>query len=826
MRLHTMHFARLSRLLVPMFAVLGVVAALLYAGSTTGWETVNFANYKRSATWWNNQGSAYLLREWNDTDPFIWYKSTYTTDSQSSLMSKIRMAFAAANGGLYPLITTIPNDYTVSWTGSHTGGLPWFFGPYFTIAPTETGGTWNYDGVKECYIVQNSRDSQTTWANYANTTYLGEISPSGSGTYKLYQRAFNGFWQLFAVRTEYTDSGSVKTRQIIDAWANLSGLFSPSTWYIANHEINVETSKNVNGTYTINNLVMPLPWDWVGSPPSAPSGLTATTVSSDQIDLAWTDNSSNETGFEIDRALNSGFTSGLVTFTTGADTTSYQSTGLSASTTYYYRVRATNSYGDSANSNTASATTSGGAQGPYGGIAWAIPGIIQAEDYDVGGEGVAYHDLTAGNAGSQYRTDDVDIKTTADTGAGYAVGWFQPAEWLEYTVNVATAGTYDIDIRVGSANAGRTMHIEFDGVNKTGTVNVPQMPDWDQYQTVTVSGVSLNAGQQVMRVVMGSLDYMDLNWVEVVSSAVPPAAPSGLTATAVSPSEIDLAWTDNSTNETGFEFDRALNSSFTSGLVTNTTGANQTSYQSTGLSASTTYYYRVRATNAAGDSANSNTASATTWPSPRADYQFVDSGSATADSSGNGNILTFTNGAAFNSAGRTNGCVLLDGTNDYAQAANSTSLNITGNQITVAAWVRFDVIDSTPEIILSKPKSATQHQSPYHSYSLHRLGNGQLRIWLTIGGVGKSVAGGSVVANTWYHVAGVYNGSQITLYINGAPAGTPLSVTGNITGYSTPLRLGVNGAIGEALDGRVDGVRVYNVALTQTQIQNLYNAGN
>jgi hypothetical protein len=90
-----------------------------------------------------------------------------------------------------------------------------------------------------------------------------------------------------------------------------------------------------------------------------------------------------------------------------------------------------------------------------------------------------------------------------------------------------------------------------------------------------------------------------------------PAAPSGLAASAVSSSQINLTWTDNSTNETGFKVERGTSSSGPWTLVT-TTGANATSFSNTGLSAATTYYYRVRATNGSGDSANSNTASATT----------------------------------------------------------------------------------------------------------------------------------------------------------------------------------------------------------------------
>ena len=97
------------------------------------------------------------------------------------------------------------------------------------------------------------------------------------------------------------------------------------------------------------------------TPPAAPSGLTATAVSSGQINLAWTDNSSDETGFAIDRATDVNFSQNLVTSTVGANSGASASasiTGLSPSTTYYFRVHATNGGGASANSNTANATTS------------------------------------------------------------------------------------------------------------------------------------------------------------------------------------------------------------------------------------------------------------------------------------------------------------------------------------------------------------------------------------------------------------------------------------------------------------------------------------
>lgn len=95
-------------------------------------------------------------------------------------------------------------------------------------------------------------------------------------------------------------------------------------------------------------------------PPDAPTGLTATATSSSQINLSWTDASSNEDGFKIERCQGAGCSDFAQIATVGAGATSYSNTGLTASTSYSYRVRAYNSGGDSAYSNTASATTSSG----------------------------------------------------------------------------------------------------------------------------------------------------------------------------------------------------------------------------------------------------------------------------------------------------------------------------------------------------------------------------------------------------------------------------------------------------------------------------------
>lgn len=142
-----------------------------------------------------------------------------------------------------------------------------------------------------------------------------------------------------------------------------------------------------------------------------------------------------------------------------------------------------------------------------------LPGQIEAEDFDPGGEGVAYHDTDAGNNGDAYRSTDVDIEACSDTGAGYNVGWIENGEWLEYTVDV-TPGTYDILVRVASLSAGGSFHIEFDGVNKTGTISFPATGGWQSWTTVVIPSVTLSGGVQPMRFVSESLGY-NLNYIKI-----------------------------------------------------------------------------------------------------------------------------------------------------------------------------------------------------------------------------------------------------------------------------------------------------------------------
>src|SRR5204863_8948868 len=100
---------------------------------------------------------------------------------------------------------------------------------------------------------------------------------------------------------------------------------------------------------------------------------------------------------------------------------------------------------------------------------------IQFEDFDHGGEGIGYHDTTAGNSGGKYRTAErVDIETSTDAGGGFDIYNIVAGEWLGYMVGVAQGGTFNLDVRVATAQtSGGKFHVEIDGVNLSGTMTVP-----------------------------------------------------------------------------------------------------------------------------------------------------------------------------------------------------------------------------------------------------------------------------------------------------------------------------------------------------------------
>ncbi len=182
---------------------------------------------------------------------------------------------------------------------------------------------------------------------------------------------------------------------------------------------------------------------------------------------------------------------------------------------YYYRVRTTINKTTILYSYPQVISIVSTVRSPYLGAAITIPGVIEAENFDFGGEGMAYHDIDITNQGNGYRlAEGVDIE--ALTAGGFQVGYLEPNEWLEYSISVDNTDNYKIECEVASTTAGGTFYFTF---KKEGTavapitssdVTVPATGGWQTMGKVSTT-VSLPAGKYIMRTNVKSIPSFNLN---------------------------------------------------------------------------------------------------------------------------------------------------------------------------------------------------------------------------------------------------------------------------------------------------------------------------
>ena len=198
-------------------------------------------------------------------------------------------------------------------------------------------------------------------------------------------------------------------------------------------------------------------------------------------------------------------------------------------------------------------------------------------------------------------------------------------------------------------------------------------------------------------------------------------------------------------------------------------------------------------------------------------------GSVATDSSGNGNEGTLQGNPTWQpSAGKSGGALLFDGDGDYVKVGNESKFDFTG-QVTVAAWIKVNRFDKNWQDIVAKGDNAWRLQRYRDNDSLEFACTG-LKI-PSNDPYGSLYGQKSVNDGAWHHVAGMYDGEKMYIYIDGiVDVSQPAS--GAIATNDHPVFIGENAEMtGRFWNGMIDDVRVYNYALSEGQITALYNEG-
>lgn len=553
-------------------------------------------------------------------------------------------------GGPYTLVGITDPDVTTFTINGLEPGIRYY---YIVRAVNNTGASAVTAEIFGSTVPDNEAPTApsnlriaSSTTNSANLTWGSSTDNVGVVNYDIY---INGFKSYSTTSTSFTcynlslaDSGYMFVVKARDAVGNSS-----------------LPSNQVFGFPPVNVLAVP----------SSPTNITATAVSHKRINVSWTDNSNNETQFEILRSTdaNTGFT--LVGKVNAGVTNFADSVGLNPSTTYYYRVSAihsqgsspiqkpivqanwqfNNNYNDASGNNrtlSASGTTFSSSDKMEGTHAVNFNGTSQYiningtnNDYLRGGFGtktVAFWMRSANNSGT---------RTIADLGGsddGIYVGInnntlvagvasnntrrsisaaFTSTNWTH--VAVVYNGSA-LRLYINGTEVASNVNLGFTSVGTT--TNAARLGSTNGTNPLNISTSFFSGLLDNFYIFETALDVSDISVLasnapipeipqgSATTSAAPatPAVPTNLLASAISTSSVNLTWSDNANNETRYEVFRSFGNN-TNYVLVKKLAANTTSYTEGGLYATSIVYYKVQAVNESGSNGFSNEDSARTF---------------------------------------------------------------------------------------------------------------------------------------------------------------------------------------------------------------------
>jgi beta-galactosidase len=384
---------------------------------------------------------------------------------------------------------------------------------------------------------------------------------------------------------------------------------------------------NSAGSVTSNAATLSVTTASCNAVPGTPSTVAASAVSSSQISITWTASTSAApciVSYNVYRSTTSGFApSNSNQVATGLSGTSFGDSGLATSTTYYYAVVAVDSAGSSPASAQASATTqsTGTAQTEIVAINSGGPAVSNSSGGDTSFAADEYY-----SGGGTSANNNVVAATGVTDAAPEAVYQSERNGTFTYTIpGLAPGAQYQVLLHFAetyfTAAGQRVFNVAINGTQVLKNFDIYVQAGANTAVVEHFTATANSNGQIVVAYTNGTANQPKSSGIEVRGAAsactvAPTAAPAGLAATATSPSIVNLSWSAVAPPPncaTTYNVYQSTTSGFTpspTNLIAS--GVTGTTYSSTGLAASTTYYYAVAAVDAAGASSPSAQASTTT----------------------------------------------------------------------------------------------------------------------------------------------------------------------------------------------------------------------
>lgn len=450
-------------------------------GSCTAWGTTYAA---RSISWHYKMGGSWSTAT-NIFSPAYVYNQTKVSDCNSGAYTTSALDLLKSQGACrWNLMTYTDQDCGTMPNSSQTADAANFKIPSYSRVGLTTDSIKSFLASSKAVVVAGPVNN--AFESLGNGAVLTSFTGSSLGGHCYCVVGYDDGKQAFKFLNSWGTSWATS------GYGYISYNYITSWWQEA---------------YVVNDSSVSLPGQ-----ASSPSPSNSATGVNTAPTLSWTTGSSATSHDVYFGTSNPPSLKGNQTATT------YSCGTLSANTTYYWRIDEKNSAGTTTGAVWSFTTGSGtNPQSPYNGPHNITSGAtLQAEDFDNGGEGVAYHDNDASNNGGAYRTGvGVDIETCG--AGGYDVGWTSAGEWMKYTCNVS-GGTYNITLYAASPNSGtQTVKLYQDDMLKAA-FTVPNTGGWQTYQAITVNGVSLSTGSASVLKIESTTGGYNLDKITIATS--------------------------------------------------------------------------------------------------------------------------------------------------------------------------------------------------------------------------------------------------------------------------------------------------------------------